>query len=334
MSSVKLLGGWGYHNLGDEAILAGYLETLRDDFQLIVCSKDADRTGSAQRLAVEVRSEGRPDEGRIANGVLCGGGYLNGSWVPEIALKLRRLQRERERCDNFCVHSVEVRNLASSPIASSLRATFANAAVGVRDETSADEVFRLSGVEATPLPDAISLLTPHLHRYVQPVPELRGKVLLNLLDIRKRPDRGEFELPLDEFHPFVEALVERLGDRAVGLIIGDGDLKYLRSLPAMPLIAPTTVSQLVSSLQAVDAVVSVRMHPALLSTALGTPVLAVPYCGKVSATLRQIGVDSAVLRHLDADRVMDELTAGVDHSAAWADAHALSSQWLLDHLKN
>ena len=119
-----------------------------------------------------------------------------------------------------------------------------------------------------------------------------------------------------------------LGDQAVGLIIGDGDYKFLRQFKSLALVAPTTVEQLVSGLAAASAVVSVRMHPALISTALGTPVLSVPYCGKVTPTLSEIGVENSILRHLSAERAMAELSSAPDYSSEWARANSFSRNWL------
>lgn len=332
MPQVKLLGGWGYNNLGDEAILAGYLETLSPHADVVVSSRDADRTRRAQRTGVGVRSEGSLGSSSADLGILCGGGYLNGSWVPEIALKLRRLQADRQGCERFCAHGLEVRGLAGSPMHKRVRSLLGDVPVAVRDQES---VVELQSIVSTPprvMPDAISLLYPHLERYIQPVPELSGKVLLNLLDIRQRPDRDEFELELDGYLPYVQRLVQALGDSAVGLVIGDGDLKFQREFPDLQLIAPNTVGQLVSSLKAAAGVVSVRMHPALLATALGTPVTAIPYCGKVVPTLRQLGVERAVLTHLDAERTLDELTVESDFSGQWGAAHRASADWLLGQL--
>lgn len=332
MHQVKLLGGWGYNNLGDEAILAGYLETLSPYADVVVSSRDAERTRRAQRPGVEVRAEGSLGSMAADLGILCGGGYLNGSWVPEIALKLRRLQTDRRGCERFCAHGLEVRGLAHSPMHTRVRSLLGEVPVAVRDQESVAELQSIVSAAPRVMPDAIALLYPYLDRYIQPVPELAGKVLLNLLDIRQRPDRGEFELELDSYFPYVRQLVELLGDSAVGLVIGDGDLKFQREFPDLKLIAPHTVNQLVSSLKAAAGVVSVRMHPALLATALGTPVTAIPYCGKVIPTLQQLGVDRAVLTHLDAQRTLDELRGESDFSSQWDAANRASADWLLSQL--
>lgn len=329
MGQTRLLGGWGYNNLGDEAILAGYLETLSDVADLHVTSVDPQRTLRAQRKAWTISQEGSTSGIRAAGGVLCGGGYLNGGWLPEILWKLRRLQTDRNGCETFAVHAVEVRGLAGSPVASKVSKLFADSDCSVRDLESQREMEALGADSASVLPDAISLLYPYLGEYLKPVPELNGKVLLNLLDITKRPDRDEFELDLNAYLPFVEGLVHALGDQAVGLIIGDGDYKFLRQFKSLALVAPTSVEQLVSGLAAASAVVSVRMHPALISTALGTPVLSVPYCGKVTPTLSQIGVDAAILRHLSVDRAMAELNSATDYSIEWTQANSLSQGWLM-----
>ena len=140
MAQIKLLGGWGYNNLGDEAILAGYLETLSDVTDLHVTSVDPQRTLQAQRKAWRISQEGSTSSVRADAGILCGGGYLNGSWIPEILWKLRRLQKDRHRCEDSAVHAVEVRGLAGSPAASKVSRLFADSKSSVRDLESQREM--------------------------------------------------------------------------------------------------------------------------------------------------------------------------------------------------
>jgi polysaccharide pyruvyl transferase WcaK-like protein len=53
---VVLAGGWGYNNLGDEAILAGYVETLLGhDLDPTIISVDPRKTRAAQRRGIPQR---------------------------------------------------------------------------------------------------------------------------------------------------------------------------------------------------------------------------------------------------------------------------------------
>ncbi|QAY74712.1 hypothetical protein ET445_16585 [Agromyces protaetiae] len=326
---VDLIGGWGYNNLGDEAILAGYIELLSDVSEVSVASVDVARTAHAQRPGIRVRPEGRPSRGDAA--ILCGGGYLNGSWVPEIFGKLRRQRRDMGSAPVRVVSSVEVRGMASGRRARLLRNTLSGSAVSVRDVQSQQELRRL-GIESEVMPDAIALLWPYLDRYQTPVPEARGKVLINLLDIGRRPDAGESEVDPTEFIRLADELIDSLGDRAVGLVIGDGDLAFMRRYRHLQLATPRSVTDLVSLIGEADAVLSVRMHPGLIASAMGTPVVAIPYCGKVRPTLQRIGVADSILVELDRSRVDRQLRTVVDRSARWREAHNLKKDWLLARL--
>ncbi|WP_082497142.1 polysaccharide pyruvyl transferase family protein [Microbacterium sp. Leaf288] len=315
--TVRLLGGWGYFNLGDEALLAGYIETLNGEVDLQVGSVDPHRSSKAQLESRVLRQEGT--FGRLAQDdvvILGGGGYLNGSWLPEIGRKLRRIAHD-SRGVRVATHAVEVRGLVRTPLEERARKVLRHATATVRDRESQLELGRLDNQAAEIVPDAIALLTPHLDRYRTRVPELRGKVLLNLLDIARRPDSKEAELDPVQLVEFGRLLVERLGDRAVGLVIGEGDAEHLRSFGDIPILVPSTVPGLVSALASAAGVFSVRMHPGLIASALGTPTVSVPYCGKVRPTLDRIGTAETILTTLDIDQVMEQLAAPVDYSDRW-----------------
>jgi polysaccharide pyruvyl transferase WcaK-like protein len=325
---ITVMGGWGYNNLGDEAILAGYLETFAGETEVRVTSVDPDRTSHAQLKNPQYFSEGQL-LGSSAITILGGGGYLNGSWVPEIYSKLRRLNRDRGG-SALVAHAEEVRGFSGRFKQRALATLLQDAKVSVRDNESLIELEAVPDLSPSVQPDAISLLYPHLDRYRLPLPDLRGKVLVNLLDIAARPDSGEFDLGLSGYQRFVDELLDAIGNRAVGLVIGGGDYEFMRQYPSLPLLAPRTVVDLVSSISAADATFSVRMHPALIASASNKPVLAVPYCGKVRPTLSNLGISDIVLGNYDVDQAIELLSREADRSSAWWAAHASSRDWLLE----
>lgn len=327
---VQLIGGWGYNNLGDEAILAGYIEHYGKE-RVRVASVDPARTRRAQISGLEVRSEARVRvRERAGLSVVCGGGYLNGNWKREVGPKLQRINRIRGR-DATLIHGVEVRRLYSSPFRHAAESLFRGTAAAVRDEQSAAEVEALGAARPAVLPDSISLLYPALDKYFEPIDELAGKVVLNLLDIGGRADSHEAELDVNRWRLFTRELIDRLGDRAVGLVIGGGDYRFMKAMGAINLVEPRTVGDLVSVLGSAAGVISVRMHPALLASALGTPVASIPYCGKVRPTLSRIGVESIIDGSLDTDAMLHSLRTGPDPTRwqdEWNRAHALNRDWL------
>lgn len=325
---VRLLGGWGYFNLGDEALLAGYLETLSSHVELDVLSVDPARSSAAQSSRVRIGREGRAS-GPSDLALLGGGGYLNASWIPEIGRKLRRISRDSKGV-SLATHAVEVRGFSESPLSADFVKLFGQANMTVRDRESALEAAKVVGdVSARVVVDSISLLYPHLDKYRRSIPELRGKVLFNLLDIARRPDSVECELDPIQTARFGAELVRSFGDRAVGLVVGEGDTEFMRGIEGLPLLIPRTVAGLVSALGSADAVYSVRMHPGLIASALGTPTLAVPYCGKVRPTLEHIGTSATILRSLDIDSAHQELGTPTDHSKAWSVASAEANETVM-----
>jgi polysaccharide pyruvyl transferase WcaK-like protein len=338
-----LAGGWGHDNLGDEAILAGYLETL-DSRRPIVLSVDPARTQASQRPLradtvqfVDEASYGSMRSAALSSGaplLISGGGFLNGSWAPEIAFRLRRLITVATR-RRVVIHATELRRLDYWPVVRNARRLLERARVSVRDEKSAKVSEDISGVYAEVLPDSISLLFPHLASYVHPGRQVPSEfVLVNLQDVPQRQDAAEAEFNLDQWDAFCDGLVSDLGSRAVGLSLGAEDAHYMRRFPNLEVIAPSSVPEFVSLLRQASGLVSVRMHPALISTMLNRPTVSIPYCGKVRPTLRQIGLEDRVLSKLDLADVHARLnTPAPSAGSEWDSAARRNVAWIEDALK-
>lgn len=330
---IALHGGWGHDNLGDEAILAAYLSHL-DQGELVVNSPDTAMTQRAQKSGVAVVREG--DRGRTGFvNLVAGGGYLNGAWANEIPAKLRRMSRSLGDAGSV-IHAVEVRNWATLGDRSTrhIRDLLGQSAVSVRDMESALEVERLGAPAPAIVPDSIALLYPKVDSYVRKVPELQGRVVLNLLDIAARGDRDESTFTIAEYDRLADGLVERLGRRAVGLVVGAGDREYMQRFRSLELVTPSSVEHLVSVLGGASSIVSVRMHPALIGSMLGKPTFAIPYCGKVAPTLDNIGISEQLLKNSDPDFVMDHLKDESSATAsAWARSSRVTSSWLDGELR-
>lgn len=323
---TTLCGGWGYNNLGDEAILAGYLETVASN--PLVYSVNPQKTIAAQCSAMTCL----PESSRFSSKqdevfMLCGGGYINGSWVPEVTRKLNRLQRLRGGRD-LVAHGLELRSIKGKS-ARQLTKLFAGGQIAVRDEESKTVALGV-GIEATVLPDAISLLAPHIEKYSTLIDTVQGRVLVNLLDITRRPDSVEAEISVDGWRKYCGDLVAALGDRALALDIGSGDRDFANEL-RIEVVTPRSVGEMVSLIASTDGIVSVRMHPALIGTILGTPTVSIPYCGKVSPTLQAIGVQPVILYDLDVNETLERLEHRGSWAQEWSAATNLNQQWLEEH---
>ena len=329
---ITLFGGWGYHNLGDEAILAGYLEFAKaEEVEVEVLSADPARTALAQRRPVKVYGEGtfmRRNKSREHDQlIVCGGGYLNGLWVPEVHKKVARLAIQ-SRGRDVALHSLEIRHFDDIWLKTIMSRVLEAASTTVRDEKSADEIAKLGFERPDVMPDAITLLFKHLDRYRQATELPRGYILLNLLDISRRSDAFEASLDPNDWVQFVQRLLSQLGNRAVGLIIGEGDYKFQRLFPDLRMVQATRIVELVSLISSADAVFSVRMHPGLIASALQVPVVSVPYCGKVAPTLHRLGLNDQILTQLDVDDVIASLSTSVDRYDLWNERANESEQWL------
>lgn len=327
---LRLAGGWGYDNLGDEAILAGYLECLPETSALTVGSVDPKRTASAQQVAARFTREGRsrPVPGTL---LLGGGGYLNGGWIPQIYTKLGRLVYESQM-KTVVGHGIEVRRLDTRTQGLLAKTLFDGAAVAVRDAESSVEISKFSPSGIDVLPDAISLLVPHLPKYIERIPDLRGRVLVNLLDLSARPDAAEAGLDTSGWLNFCDDLVASLGTRAIGLVVGSYDSTFMRRWPELDLLSPTTVRQLVSSIHSADSLFSVRMHPALIASGLHKPFVSVPYCGKIYPTLSRIGIESRIMKNYDLPTIHTMLGSAEVDDEKWRVAHEENITWLSESL--
>lgn len=323
---LRLAGGWGYDNLGDEAILAGYLECLPEEVAFSVASVDPTRTAMAQQVKTRFSREGKsmPAPGTL---LLGGGGYLNGGWIPQIYTKLGRLAHER-RGKTVVGHGIEVRKLdgrLQSHLAGKL---FSGADIAVRDADSSVELLKFKPTKVEVFPDAISLLVPHLAKYVDPLADLKGRILINLLDLSARPDAAESGLDTSTWLSFCDELVASLGNRAIGLVVGAYDSTFMRRWPELELLSPTTVRQLVSSIYSADGLFSVRMHPGLIASGLNKPFVSVPYCGKIYPTLSRIGIEDRIMSSYDLPLIHAMLSGGDVASEKWQLAHDENVQWL------
>lgn len=325
MPPILLAGGWGYPNLGDEAILAGYLEWARSErIEAQVASCDPHRSASAQRLSPKFGSESKHFD--FDTMLLGGGGYLNGAWLPEVTRKIRRLIELRDG-RHLIAHAVEARDFSARD-GIALRSLLAGGRLSVRDASSISELDGLGIYSSTVLPDAISLLYPHLSSYGGKAAEFGTMVAVNMLDVGRRPDRAQSEIDPDAYDRFTSELLIHLGDRALGLVIGEGDYKYMKRFSDLRIVEPKTVSSLITILRSVSGVVSVRMHPALIASQLGTPTVSIPYCGKVRGTLNRIGIQRLILDVPDLDRALELLQGSPNAHSEWLKANLVSSGWL------
>lgn len=334
-SQITLLGGWGYDNLGDEAILAGYISWLRERASTRVISVDPKRTDHAQGSRgahVDFRSEFLPI-GRSDVSMICGGGYWNGNWRTELVPKLIRFGVSTRNASRL-IHGVELRALSGMAASTLSRRLLGSGPVAVRDQESWKVANEL-GCHADVLGDSISLLYPYRESYVEECPLPRGKILVNFQDLGRRPDRHDATgLDLSQWRSECARLVAELGDQAVGLVLGDEDRIFMSRFPGLDLIQPKTVTSLLSILASAAGLISVRMHPALIASMFGVRTAVIPYNGKIVPTLRRLGLDGLILTEFKLRATMSAIDHDlpVDAHASWSRAFAENDVWLREAL--
>jgi polysaccharide pyruvyl transferase WcaK-like protein len=298
---VLVLGGYGYRNVGDEAILAGLLRQIGPQRRVSVVSRMPAETAALQGVnAIPLWQSVRALRSH-ASLVIGGGGLFGrdmgalGRLLPLYGLLASSLGLK------VAIHGVGI-DRDMRPVAATLLRRLGRRAVTftVRDDTSA-EILAGWGIKAMVVPD--------LSAAVEPAPVAVGSELLRLAGIDpKRPVVGlaltavrahqtaALELavahlvdalpdvqfcfiPMSQ-HPFVHAhndflLGRRLQLRSPRLAILDGSFH------------PEEVMAVFASL---SAAVCMRYHSLLFAAQAGTPIIPVPYAPKCEAWVDEHGL--------------------------------------------
>jgi polysaccharide pyruvyl transferase WcaK-like protein len=308
---ILVMGGYGYRNVGDEAILAGLLRQIGPDRRVAVVSRMPAETAALHGVnAIPLRESVRALRSH-ASLIIGGGGLFGrdmgalGRLIPLYGLLASSLGLK------VAIHGVGVDG-DMRPVAATLLRRLGRRAVifTVRDRSSA-EVLAEWGIDATVVPD--------LSAGVEPAPLARVSELLRLAGIDPKrpvvglaltgmrphqtaaleaavahlvdavPDVQFCFIPMSQ-HPFVHAhndllLGRRLQLRSPRLAVLDGSFR------------PEEVMAVFASL---SAAVCMRYHSLLFAAQAGTPIIPVPYAPKCEAWvdeqgLQRIPVEGAAL---------------------------------------
>ena len=300
------MGGYGYRNVGDEAILAGLLRQIGPDRRVSVVSRMPAETAALRRVnAIPLRESVRALRSH-ASLIIGGGGLFGrdmgalGRLIPLYGLLASSLGLK------VAIHGVGV-DRDMRPVAATLLRRLSRRAVifTVRDRSSA-EVLAEWGIDATVVPD--------LSAGVEPAPLARGSELLRLAGIDPKrpvvglaltgmrphqtaaleaavahlvdavPDVQFCFIPMSQ-HPFVHAhndllLGRRLQLRSPRLAVLDGSFR------------PEEVMAVFACL---SAAVCMRYHSLLFAAQAGTPIIPVPYAPKCEAWVDEHGLEAVPL---------------------------------------
>lgn len=300
---ILVVGGYGYRNTGDEAILASILRSLEGRRVTVLSRTPAETTAMHGVRSVPLTAAGRALAGHRT--VLIGGGGLFGRdmggvgrLLPAYGLGALALGR------TVVIHGVGIDHGLPATTALPLRELAKRAhTVSVRDGASAD-VLRTWGIEAvvgpdlsTWLPAAPAAVGARLLRSAgidprRPViglaltavnPDLAGPVLeAAAAAVNDMPDAQFCFIPMSE-HPFVAShndavLGRRLKARVPRVAVLEGTPHPAALLAAYGHLA---------------AVVGMRYHSLLFAARAGVPLIPVPYADKCDTWIAESGVKPA-----------------------------------------
>lgn len=320
---ILVVGGYGYRNVGDEAILASILRSLEGRRVTVLSRTPAETTAMHGVRSVPLTAAARTLARHRT--VLIGGGGLFGRdmgglgrLLPAYGIGAAALGK------TVVIHGVGIDRELPATTTVALRELAKRAhEISVRDGVSA-AVLREWGVEA--------VVGPDLSAWLPAAPAAVGARLLRSAGIDPRrpviglaltavnrdlaervleaaaatvaamPDAQFCFIPMSQ-HPFVAGhndavLARRLQARAPRVAVAEG--------------APHP-SALLAAYGQLAAVVGMRYHSLLFAARAGVPLIAVPYAEKCDAWIAEAGVKPAAA---DARAWVRRLTDAIEHRPA------------------
>lgn len=303
---ILVVGGYGYRNVGDEAILAGLLEQIGRDRSVSVVSRMPAETAAMH--GVRALSPRQAVLGmRSHRSLIIGGGGLFGRDMGAIGrlLPLYGLLASRLGLE-VAIHGVGV-DREMRPVAARLLRRLAARAVTftVRDRRSA-EVLAEWGIAADVVPD--------LSAAVQPAPASTGRELLRHAGLD--PDRPVVGLALTGLRAHQAAALERAVAQSIAelpdvqfcfipmsqhpFVQAHNDLLLGRTLQSQnprlavldEVLKPADVLAVFGGL---SAAVCMRYHGLLFADRMGISIVPLPYAPKCDAWIAERGLRPVLL---------------------------------------
>ncbi|GGL98082.1 polysaccharide pyruvyl transferase family protein [Micromonospora yangpuensis] len=335
--TIGVLGSYGGRNLGDEAILTGLLNDLREqepNARIVVFSRNPAHTRAAHPDVEAVPWEGvsRVDSsvilGELDLLILGGGGIL---YDREARRYLRVVRVAQERGLPLLTYAVGVGPLTDGVDTAMVRETLASAVeVTVRDQESRvvlEEAGLLNPITVTG--DPAFLLQPadfpaHLLRE-EGVPA--GTRLIGM-SVRE-PGRAAERLDVDGYHRLLaqiaDFLVHRVDAYVLFVPMERDDIRHSHGVMSHMTAADRgrilhgdySPEQVLGLMRHFDLAVGMRLHFLIFAAMIGTPFLPLPYAGKVFDLANRLGVPAlkGVAREVEGpllaevDRLWDEREA-------------------------
>jgi len=301
---VLLLGGYGVHNVGDEAILAGLLQTLPPDIRLSVVSRDPWETACMH--GVNAVSPPAALRALLSTDVLIvgGGGIFSGHmglmsrFIPVLGL-LARVRRVR-----VVFHGLGVYPSTPRWVQQTIRWLAPHlTSFTVRDSVSA-QTLRSWGIPVQQIPD--------LSNCMPPAPAKRSAEIVRSLGLQA--DAPAVALCLTAVEPGIEApLLEAIPELVGALpqvqfcfvpmsqhpkVTRHNDLllahRIQTCVPQLPVLENFHhPSDILALFHRFDAAVCMRYHSLLFAHRAGAAIVPIPYAEKCESWVQEYGVTPA-----------------------------------------
>ena len=332
---VGITGSYGGLNLGDEAILKSIVTQLRRDLpvEITVFSRDPEDTKRRHDVdrAVPVRklsrAEAVPEVERLDLLIVGGGGIL---FDAEARIYLREAQIAREKGVPVMLYAIGAGPLSHGAAQAVVRETLEDVAVITVRERSAQRTLEEAGVhrEILVTADPALLLKPEpLPRGILKHEGLEGRRRLVGMSVRE-PGVAAPDIDPDDYHMLLANAADYMVDRF------DADVVFvpmersvldtqhshaviaqmLRAQRATVLKGEYTSGQLLSLMDRFSFVLGMRLHFLIFAALRGVPFVALPYAGKVSGLLEDLGMPAPPLNLVNAGRLIAHLDHSWDHS--------------------
>lgn len=310
MVRAVISGYYGFHNLGDEAVLYSMLQVLRErdpDFRPVVLSADPEYT--ARAYGVEAVNRWKPGEVIMAlqkaDMLISGGGSLlqDVTGIKNLAYYLGVVWLARMLGKPVIFYAQGI-----GPVKSSLgrymvaRAASGVSAITVRDEESRADLLAM-GVKK---PVAVTA-DPVLGLDPETVSREPGRVILQaagvkpgngpLAGISVRPWEG------DRWQSIIAGVCDRLAQKGMQVIFlpmqHPADLQISEAVVEMMsersviLRRSCSVPEMLSVVSNLDLLVGMRLHSLIFAAVLGVPPVGVAYDPKVERFLSRLGLEPA-----------------------------------------
>ncbi|MFY1703530.1 polysaccharide pyruvyl transferase family protein [Micromonospora sp. WMMA1923] len=335
--TIGVLGSYGGRNLGDEAILTGLLNDLREqepNARIVVFSRNPAHTRAAHPDVEAVPWEGvsRVDSsvilGELDLLILGGGGIL---YDREARRYLRVVRVAQERGLPLLTYAVGVGPLTDGVDTAMVRETLASAVeVTVRDQESRvvlEEAGLLNPITVTGDPAFLLQPADFPAQLLREEGVPAGTRLIGM-SVRE-PGRAAERLDVDGYHRLLaqiaDFLVHRVDAYVLFVPMERDDIRHSHGVMSHMTAADRgrilhgdySPEQVLGLMRHFDLAVGMRLHFLIFAAMIGTPFLPLPYAGKVFDLANRLGVPAlkGVAREVEGpllaevDRLWDEREA-------------------------